>query len=202
MRRSAKPTRPKIKPKPPIARNARKSEGSRAHDLETRLVELQEQQTATSEILRVISTSPTDVQPVFDAIAQSAMRLCNGNFCNVARYDGELLHLAAHAHITAEGAEFLKGIFPMQPSRANTLGRVVLEGAVVHIPDVQKDAEYAQAIGAALHGRSALGVPMLRDGRPVGAIVVGRREVSPFTDPQIALLQTFADQAVIAIENV
>jgi len=168
----------------------------------TETKEALDRQTATSEILRVISRSPADVQPIFDAIAHSAMRLCDGNFCNVARYDGDLLYLAAHAHISEEGAEFLERIFPTRPSRATALGRTVLERAVVHIPDVQLDAEYAHALAAALHGRSALGVPMLRDGRPVGAIAVGRREASPFTDTQIALLQTFADQAVIAIENV
>ena len=157
---------------------------------------------ATSEILRVISSSPTDVQPVFDAIALSAMRLCDATFCNVARYDGDLLHLAAHAHTTAEGIEAMKQLFPMRPSRATALGRAVFEAAVAHLPDLQRDAEYSQPLRAALRARSALGVPLLRDGQPIGAIAVGRSESHPFTQDQIALLQTFADQAVIAIENV
>ena len=158
--------------------------------------------TATSEILRVISSSPTDVQPVFDAIAQSALRLCDATFCNVARYDGDLLHLAAHAHTTAEGIEAMKQLFPMRPSRATALGRAVFEAAVAHLPDLQRDAEYMQSLRAALRAKAALGVPLLRDGQPIGAIAVGRCEAHPFTRDQIALLQTFADQAVIAIENV
>ncbi len=166
------------------------------------VTEALEQQTATSEILRVISESPTDVQPVFAAIAQSAMRLCDGHFCNVVRYDGDLLHLAAQAHVTAEGVEAMERIFPMRPSRTTVVGRVVLETAVVYLPDVQRDAEYNQPLAAAFRGRSALGVPLLRDGQPIGAIVVGRSEPHPFTQKQITLLQTFANQAVIAIENV
>ena len=166
------------------------------------LTESLEQQTATSEILRVISSSPTDVQPVFDAIAQSAMRLCDGNFCTVTQYDGELLHLAAHAHVSAGGIEGLKQVLPKRPSRATVSGRVVIDGTVVHIPNVQADQEYTQPLAEAMRARSGLGVPMLHDGEPVGVIAVGRFESRPFTDEQIALLKTFADQAVIAIENV
>jgi GAF domain-containing protein/anti-sigma regulatory factor (Ser/Thr protein kinase) len=171
---------------------------ARNHDLTESL----EQQTATSDILRVISSSPTDVQPVFTAIAQRAMRLCDGNFCNVVRYDGDLLHLAAQAHVTAEALEAMKQIFPTRPSRSTVVGRVVLETAVVHLPDVQRDTEFNQPLAAAFRGRSVLGVPLLRDGQPIGAIVVGRSESHPFTDNQIGLLKTFADQAVIAVENV
>src|SRR5262249_242354 len=112
-----------------------------------------EQQTATSEILRAISSSPTDVQPVFDAIAQSALRLCNANFCAVVRYDGKQLHLAAHAHVTAEGVDALMRTFPMRPIRATVVGRVVLEAAVVHLPDVERDTEYNQPLAAAFRGR-------------------------------------------------
>src|SRR5262245_56573363 len=166
------------------------------------LTEALEQQTATSEILRVISRSPTDVQPVFDAIAQSALRLCNANFCAVVRYDGEQLHLAAHAYVTAEAVDALKRIFPMRPIRATVVGRAVLEAAVVHLPDVERDTEYNQPLAAVFRGRSALGVPLLRDDQPIGAIGVGRSEPHPFNDKQIDLLRTFASQAVIAIENV
>ncbi len=166
------------------------------------LTEALEQQTATADILRVISGSPTDVQPVFDTIARNAMRLCESTFSVVSRYDGELMHLAAHMHVTAEGAEFMQQIFPMRPSRATVTGRAVLEGTVVHVPDVVADTEYDQPLSQALRNRSSLAVPMLRDGRPVGAIAVARLEVCPFTDTQVALVRTFADQAVIAIENV
>src|SRR5215831_1059221 len=161
-----------------------------------------DQQTATSEILRVISTSPTDAQPVFEAIAQSAMRLCDATMSVVSRYDGELIHLAAHAHVSAEGVELMRQRFPMNPIRDNLNGRVVLEGRVVHIRDVRADAEFNQTISQALQSRSTLGVPMLLEGRVVGAIAVARPELRPFTDAQITLLKTFADQAVIAIENV
>jgi GAF domain-containing protein len=166
------------------------------------VTEALDQQTATAEILRVISSSPTDVQPVFDTIAQSAMRLCDGNFGNVATYDGELLHLVAHANVTAEGVELTKQMFPMRPSRATVLGRVVVDKAVVHIPDAQRDVEYLQALGVALRGRSAIGVPISREGEVVGSIAVGRSVPRPFTENEITLLKTFADQAVIAIENV
>jgi len=161
-----------------------------------------DQQTATAEILRVISASPTDVQPVFDAIAESGRRLCDGDFCNVARYEDGLIHLAAHAETTPESVEALQRMFPRPPTRATTFGRTILERAVVYIRDVREEPEYSQTLAEAHRARSAVGVPMLRDGRPIGAIAVGGREPSQFTDTQIALLQTFADQAVIAIENV
>ncbi len=166
------------------------------------LTEALEQQTATSEILRVISGSPTDVQPVFEAIARSAMRLCHGDFCNVAGYDGELLHLVAYAHASQEGIGVLKRMFPMRPTRATVFGRTILEKGIVHIPDVRADAEFAQPLAQALYSRSAVGVPMLREGQPIGVIGIGRYEVQVFTEQEIALLQTFANQAVIAIENV
>jgi len=161
-----------------------------------------EQQTATSEILRVISESPTDTQPVFDTIAGSAMRLCDAAMGVVSRYDRELIHLAAHSHVTAEGAEVMQRIFPMRPARTGIHGRIIQERGVVHIPDAQVDAEYSQSLSQALHLRSAVGVPMIREGRVIGAVAVGRIEVRPFTEKEIALLKTFADQAVIAIENV
>jgi GAF domain-containing protein len=166
------------------------------------LTEALDQQTATSEILRVISSSPTDVQPVFDVIAQSARRLCDGNYCTVARYDGELVHLAAHAYIRMEGVEAMQRFFARPPTRALALGRTILDGTVVHIPDALADPEYDQSVAQAVQFRSIVGVPMLRDGATIGAITVSRAEARPFTETQIALLKTFADQAVIAIENV
>src|SRR5262249_41168890 len=161
-----------------------------------------EQQTATADILRVISTSPTDAQPVFEAIAQSAMRLCDATMSVVSRYDGELIHLAAYSHVSAAAVELMRQRFPMAPRRVNIHGRVVLEAGVVHVLDLQADAEYDPAVGPAFQNRSVLGVPMLLEGRVLGAIAVARPEVRPFTDAQIALLKTFGDQAVIAIENV
>jgi PAS domain S-box-containing protein len=167
------------------------------------LTETLEQQTATSEILRVISSSPTDVQPVFDTIAQSAKRLCNAQFCAVFRYDGERLHFVAHHGLTSQGVEAYHRAYPMTPGRGSAAARSILNGAVEHIPDVDADPNYAHgAIAQVLALRSIVAVPMLRDGRPIGSIAVSRSEAGRFLDTQIALLQMFADQAVIAIENV
>jgi signal transduction histidine kinase/putative methionine-R-sulfoxide reductase with GAF domain len=171
---------------------------ARNHDL----TEALEQQTATSEILQVISQSPTDVQPVFDAIAREAMRLCSASYGVVGRYDGQLLHLAAHAHVLPEGVEAMERLFPTPPSRATTSSRAILERAVVHVADALADPDYDKSVASGLHNRSVLAVPMLRNGEPIGSISVGRLEPQPFSDTQIVLLQTFADQAVIAIENV
>jgi GAF domain-containing protein len=166
------------------------------------VAEALDQQTATSEILGVIASSPTDVQPVFETIAESAARLCESAICVVTRYDGELLYLAAHNHISADAVEMVARTFPTLPSRTTLNGRVVLERAVVHIPDMQADSEYRHSIASAFRARTSLGVPMLLDDRVVGVIAVARQELRPYSGTQIQLLQTFADQAVIAIENV
>jgi signal transduction histidine kinase/CheY-like chemotaxis protein len=171
-------------------------------DANADLTEALEQQTATSEILRVISGSPRDVQPVFDAIARNVVQLCDAAYSVVGRYDGERLHLAAHAHVRMEGVQALRELFPMRPSRATTTGRAILDRGVVHVPDVREDPDYGGVVAGALRDRSTLAVPMLRDGEPIGTISVGRLDPQPFTERQIELLKTFADQAVIAIENV
>jgi signal transduction histidine kinase len=166
------------------------------------LSEALEQQTATGEILGVISSSPTDTQPVFDAIARSAVRLCDGAGCAVVRFDGTLMHLVAQ-HTPVPELAVTRGKFPLPPYRGMANGRAILEGAVVHIPDITKDAEYDPEMRrASPDPRSVVAVPMLREGRPIGALAVGGRGAQRFSDKQVALLRTFADQAVIAIENV
>src|SRR5262245_16675048 len=171
-------------------------------ELETRnrdLTESLEQQTATSEILRVISRSPTELQPVFDAIVQSAVKLCGALRGNVQRFDGELLHLVAAHNYPREIQDVAQRSYPMRPSRSRAAGRVALTGAVAHVPDALEDPEYDPSAVRGL--RSLLAVPMLRDGNPIGVISVGRAVAGPFSINQIELLKTFADQGVIAIEN-
>ena len=170
------------------------------------LTEALEQQTATSEILSVISSSPTDVQPVFDTIAESSMRLCGALFSSVYQFDGELVHMVAERNYPPAALELSHRLFPTRPSRKIFTGRAILERSVINIPDVQSDLEWynnPDRAGVPRTGfRSVLSVPILRGESPVGAITVWHAEVGPFTDKHVTLLKTFADQAVIAIENV
>ena len=168
------------------------------------LTDALEQQTATGEILRVISRSPTDVQPVFDTIAQRAMRLCDAMECGVFRFDGALIHLVALADATPEWAQVLRSAFPRPPGQGSITARAILTRSIVHIPDVFADREFKLADPSRTSSapRSVLSVPMVRDDQVVGAITVDRYQPEPFSEKQIGLLQTFADQAVIAIENV
>ena len=167
------------------------------------LTESLERQMATSDILRVISSSPTDVQPVFDTIAERAVRLCGGQFSFVARFDGDLLHFASSHGLSAEGLEAFRRTLP-RPARENTaFGRAILHRAVAQISDVQAEPAYGTVdLARMVTYRSIVAVPLLLDGKPVGVIAVARADVGPFPEREIALLQTFADQAVIAIGNV
>jgi GAF domain-containing protein len=202
MRRGAKGAKAKVKAELPVARRSLKNKGSRGRQLEKRLAEALEQQTATSEILRVISSSRTDVQPVFDAIIQSATRLCEALNGTVFRFDGSLIHVAAHHNIAPEAVDVVDRVFPIAPGTGTVTGRAILSRAVTHVLDMASDPEPGIRVLRQAGFRAVLSVPMLRDGAPIGAITVTRREARAFSDDQIALLQTFADQAVIAIENV
>ena len=168
------------------------------------LTETLEQQTATGEILRVISSSPTDVQPVFDTIAVSALRLCDAKWSAVTRFDGHLIELAAHHGLTdPAGIAAVERAFPRKPSLHGATDRAIMGRVVGHYPDVLEDRDYQfQDMARAAGYRSMLAVPMVREGQAVGAITVAGATARTFSDRQIELLKTFADQAVIAIENV
>jgi GAF domain-containing protein len=161
-----------------------------------------ERQTATSEILRVISTSPTDARPVFETIARNAMALCGSLFANVFRFDGELIHFVTSHNVVPDHLGLLKSKYPMRPDPSQVAGRVVLQKSIVWIEDVGADTGYDQTFPTNLSWRRLLGVPMLREGEPVGIIVVGWKDPGPPLKAEEQLLATFADQAVIAIENV
>ena len=166
------------------------------------LTESLENQTATGEILGVISKSPTQIQPVFDIIAASALRLCGAAWSAVLQYNGEQIELAAlHNLVDFDGAGALRRTFPRKPSRTGATDRAVSTRSACYIPDVLElhDYDHPTLVQVA---RSVLSVPMLRDGQSVGAITVCSAAPNAFTDRQMTLLRTFADQAVIAIENV
>ena len=163
-----------------------------------------EQNAATAEILKVIAASPSNTQPVFDAIARSAQKLLNAHYANVTQLIGDELHLAAYTG-TETSVASLRQLFPARVTGQGALGKAVLGRAPNWVADVETDPAYSAAFrqGARERGyRSLLAVPMLRNQVAIGAIAVTRREPGPFTDHQISVLQTFADQAVIAIENV
>ena len=178
-------------------------------EVQARTEELQESleyQTATSDVLNVISRSPTDVQPVFDAIVQSSARLCEAGFSAVARFDQGLLDLVSVSNMSAGETAAYHSLFPRAPNRGFIMGRAFVDRAPVHVEDVMADPDYdprtLEVLQRAASYRTYLGIPIIRNGVAVGAIGCGRRDVRPFTNRQIELVQTFADQAVIAIENV
>src|SRR5262252_8000411 len=215
MRRGPKPAKSK-EAKPRVARKSPKDDDATGRDLETRLAEaLQreaeatkreaealEQQAATAEILGIISNSPTDAQPVFDAIAVNALRLCDARGAVVVRYDGALLHVVAHHNLSPEALDRTKRRYPRVPDRGLPIGRAVLDAAVVQVTDLQTTIEFSGTVAREFGARGHVAIPLLHMGRAIGAIGISRSTLGPFSDRQVQLLQTFADQAVIAIENV
>ena len=174
------------------------------------LSESLEQQTATSEVLKVISTSASDLQTVFDTVTENAVRLCEAERGYIFRFDGKLLRAVASYNVGPENLEFVHRN-PIAPGRHSISARAALERRTVHVADVQADPEYAYvmrdvnlASTSTLEPqliRTVLSVPMLKGDELVGTITMNRLKVKPFTDKQVTLVETFADQAVIAIEN-
>jgi class 3 adenylate cyclase len=195
------------------ARNAMRSRGPTIADLHEQLDfrtrerdEALEQQKAMSEVLAVISASPGDLEPVFEAMVEKAVRICEALFGNIYRWDGDAFALVA-THNTPRAFAEARKRSPVRPQPSSIYGRVVATKAVVHVLDTGErrktegdNSALAEAIGLG-RVRSALAVPMLKEGELVGLLVLSRQEVRPFTDKQIALVTNFAAQAVIAIEN-
>ena len=164
-----------------------------------------ERQTATSDILKVIASSPSDVQPVFDVIVERAVRLCGARMGRVYRYDGDLIHLVGGHGLIVPGREGAERPFPRPASDDTIVGRVMLARRPNILADLNEDnsvPELSREMISALGARSQVTMPMLLAGEPIGAITLSWAEPRGYTDQTIALLQTFADQAVIAIENV
>ena len=195
-------TRKKAAKKPkasgPLAKKSRPKQTQVIEQLRRERDEAREQLAAASHILRVIASSPTDIQPVLDSVAENAARLCAADDAQILRIEGDVLHRAASygSHQTAEARSITREI---------AAGRAVIDRQTIHVHDIRAAKDQGFRYGAAFgygESRTLLAVPLLRESMAIGVILIRRFQVRPFLDRQIALLQTFADQAVIAIENV
>src|SRR5580692_1843147 len=163
--------------------------------------EAQEQQAATAEVLKVISRSTFDLQTVLDTLTKWAVKLCDADKGVISMQDGDLYRIRSVYGFSREAQQYAAQN-PLQRDRGGVTGRVALEGKAVHVPDVLADNEYTMFGYQKLLGqRTNLGVPLLREGVVIGVFSLTRTKVNPFTDRQIELVSTFADQAVIAVEN-